>query len=409
MNAPAGWRSVRLGDIARVYSGGTPSRSVAAYWGGGIPWASTAEIDVPSIMSTKETISELGLANSAAKIAPAGTLLMAMYGQGKTRGKTSMLGIDAAMNQACAAIQPHAGVNRHFLLAYLRHNYEMIRGLSNAGGQENLSGEIVKKIPVVLPDAREQARIAEAWQDAAQLIDYLERLIAKKQAIKQGMVQQLLADKTRLSGWPYSRLSDLIDGLEAGVSVRSSEHASHGVSVLKTSAVAGGRFDPTEAKPVLPADVGRVRCRPVAGSLVVSRMNTPALVGEVGYVEHDYSNLYLPDRLWLACPKRGGRRTVNMRWLAYYLSSESGSRAVRELATGTSGSMKNIPKVRLLALEIPTPPPVEQNRIAEALRDADCAIDLLRDRLSKVQDVKQGMMQELLAGRTRLPVKDGAA
>lgn len=97
-----------------------------------------------------------------------------------------------------------------------------------------------------------------------------------------------------------------------------------------------------------------------------------------------------------------------MRWLGYYLSSESGSRAVRELATGTSGSMKNIPKVRLLALEIPTPPPVEQDQIAEALRDADRAIDLLRDRLSKVRDVKQGMMQELLTGRARLPVTEDA-
>lgn len=74
-------------DVARVYSGGTPSRGVSGYWDGGIPWVSTAELDQITITHTKETISELGLARSATKIAPAGTILMAMYGQGKTRGR----------------------------------------------------------------------------------------------------------------------------------------------------------------------------------------------------------------------------------------------------------------------------------------------------------------------------------
>jgi type I restriction enzyme, S subunit len=78
---PDGWALKALGEVARVYSGGTPSRSVSSYWGGGIPWVSTAEIDSPSICSTKETITQAGLVSSAAKIAPAGTLLMAMYGQ----------------------------------------------------------------------------------------------------------------------------------------------------------------------------------------------------------------------------------------------------------------------------------------------------------------------------------------
>ncbi|MFB8074265.1 restriction endonuclease subunit S [Streptomyces californicus] len=212
---------------------------------------------------------------------------------------------------------------------------------------------------------------------------------------------------TTASAWAPRRMDELVT-LEAGVSVRSSARASSGIAVLKTSAVGNGRFDPSESKPVRASDVGRVRCNPVAGSLIISRMNTPALVGEVGYVEDDYSNLYLPDRLWLARAKPGSGRAVNMRWLGYYLSSGPGSRSVRELATGTSGSMKNIPKGRLLALEVPTPPPHEQDRIAEALFDAERDINLLRVRLSKARDIKQGMMQQLLSGRTRLPAKGDA-
>jgi type I restriction enzyme S subunit len=256
-------------------------------------------------------------------------------------------------------------------------------------------------MPLPLPPLSEQRRLGDLLDDLNGHITALQRLIAKKEAIKQGLLQKLLAGEGGLSSWRRSRLSDLIDGLEAGVSVRSSEQAVRGIYVLKTSAISGGRFDPTEAKPVIPQDAGRVRCNPLAGSLIISRMNTPNLVGEVGYVESDYANLYLPDRLWLARPKRG-KDQVNMRWLACYLSSDFGSREVRGLATGTSGSMKNIPKDKILALEVPTPPPNEQDKIVDTVHAVDCVIDLLRERLVKARNVKQGMMQQLLTGRVHL-------
>ncbi|MET9178393.1 restriction endonuclease subunit S [Kitasatospora aureofaciens] len=405
---PTGWTVAPLGDLARIYSGGTPSRGVPAYWGGGIPWVTTAEIDAGFVASAREKITEAGLKASAARIAPPGTLLLAMYGQGKTRGKVALLQIPAAMNQACAAIEVGKKLDGRYLLFYLASRYEEIRSMSNAGSQENLSGDLVRRIPIAYPSIHVQREIAALLGDADDLTVKLEQLIAKKEAIKQGVMQQLLTGEHRLAGWDHSRLSDLIDGLEAGVSVRSSELTSNGVAVLKTSAVSNGRFDPTEAKPVLSMDIGRVRCNPVAGSLIISRMNTPALVGEVAYVERNYENLYLPDRLWLARARRSGHMRVNMRWLGYYLSSGPGSRAVRDLATGTSGSMKNIPKERLLALTIPTPPSCEQDRIAEVVCDVEHEIDLLCRQLSKARDVKQGMTQRLI-GRTRLSLKESVA
>jgi type I restriction enzyme, S subunit len=202
------------------------------------------------------------------------------------------------------------------------------------------------------------------------------------------------------STWTTSSVGGLIDGLEAGVSVRSDGTRSGGPFVLKTSSIASGRFDPSEAKQIVDADVGRARCSPERGSVLISRMNTPALVGEVGYVDADHPELFLPDRLWLARSRRD--RPVDMRWLNYYLSSTDGSQAVRELATGTSGSMKNIPKHRLLALEISLPPAPEQRAIASALGDVDELIASLERLIAKKEAIKQGMMQELLAGNTRL-------
>jgi type I restriction enzyme S subunit len=98
------WEVTTLGDLATVSAGGTPSRAREEYWGGDIPWVTTSEVDFYTIESAEQFITTEGLANSAAKLLPPGTLLMALYGQGKTRGKIGILGVSAATNQACAAI-----------------------------------------------------------------------------------------------------------------------------------------------------------------------------------------------------------------------------------------------------------------------------------------------------------------
>ncbi|PTB90737.1 restriction endonuclease subunit S, partial [Marinobacter sp. Z-F4-2] len=106
---PDGWKLSTIEEISNVSSGGTPSRKNDAYWNGTIPWVTTAEVKFKVIEDTSEKITEEGLANSSAKLFPVDTILMAMYGQGKTRGQVAKLGIKASTNQACAAIVLHPG------------------------------------------------------------------------------------------------------------------------------------------------------------------------------------------------------------------------------------------------------------------------------------------------------------
>lgn len=103
---PKEWEIKTIGDIATVSSGGTPSRKEQAYWNGDIPWVTTAEVQFKTILDSAEKITKEGLTNSSAKLFPINTILMAMYGQGKTRGQVAKLGIEASTNQACAAIEP---------------------------------------------------------------------------------------------------------------------------------------------------------------------------------------------------------------------------------------------------------------------------------------------------------------
>ena len=184
---PEEWEVVRLGDISDVSSGGTPNRGIASYWNGHIPWITTSQIDFNIIVEAIEFITEEGLKGSATKIYKSGTLLMAMYGQGKTRGKISILGIDAATNQACGAISLNNDVLKEYVFHNISKRYVEIRNLSNTGNQENLSGSLIKKILIPLPPLAEQTAIATALSDMDALITQTQRLIQKKKDIKQGL------------------------------------------------------------------------------------------------------------------------------------------------------------------------------------------------------------------------------
>ncbi|MCL1654952.1 restriction endonuclease subunit S, partial [Elizabethkingia miricola] len=155
------WKTKKLGEVSSVSSGGTPSRANPLYWNGDIPWISTTLIDFNFIEKSEEYITQEGLENSSAKLFPIGTLLMAMYGQGKTRGKVAILNIEATTNQACGAIITNKEVvNPFFAFQNLVKRYDEIRDLSNQGSQENLSGGIIKRIEITFPKLLEQIKIA---------------------------------------------------------------------------------------------------------------------------------------------------------------------------------------------------------------------------------------------------------
>lgn len=192
---PKHWKRASLGEIALVTSGGTPERAEPRYWNGTIPWVTTGEIQFNTITDTVEKITPAGLDNSAAKLFPAGTLLMAMYGQGKTRGQVARLGIEAATNQACAAILLKEGYDSEFYYQYLASQYEAIREMGNAGTQKNLNAGLIKHIVVPVPPIEEQRYIAElatTW-DAA--IFHYERQIERLREEKSALMTQLFTGK----------------------------------------------------------------------------------------------------------------------------------------------------------------------------------------------------------------------
>jgi type I restriction enzyme, S subunit len=189
--APEAWNVDTLGAHHSVVSGGTPSRSNPEFWNGGsIPWVKTTEVNYCVINDTEEHITQAGRDGSAAKLLRSGTLLLAMYGQGVTRGKVAVLGIDATCNQACAAITPSDdALLPRYLYHFLTWRYDAIRSLAHGGQQQNLNLEIVRDLLVAYPASREEQQVIVSILDA---IDRKIQLHQKKRAVLEELFKALL-------------------------------------------------------------------------------------------------------------------------------------------------------------------------------------------------------------------------
>jgi type I restriction enzyme, S subunit len=138
-------------ELCSVGTGATPSRERADFFGGPYPWIKTGEVDSAWITHAEESISDRAIKETNCKLFPERTILVAMYGQGKTRGKVGMLGISAATNQACAAILPSELIDPLFLYTQLTLMYEHLRAMGRGGNQENLNLGMIKSLQVLVP------------------------------------------------------------------------------------------------------------------------------------------------------------------------------------------------------------------------------------------------------------------
>lgn len=144
---------MKIKDVCLLGSGGTPSRSFPQYYKGSIPWVKTGEVLNDEIFETEEHISEDAISNSSAKLYPKGSLIIAMYGQGDTRGRTAKLGIDATTNQACAVLHniDNSIVSTDYLWYYLQGRYDDLRSMASGNNQPNLNAGKINNYDVVVP------------------------------------------------------------------------------------------------------------------------------------------------------------------------------------------------------------------------------------------------------------------
>lgn len=386
---PQQWRLPQIKDIASISSGSTPNRNNSEYWNGNIAWVTTGELSSGHVNHTSELITVKAVKETKMRIYPQGTLLMAMYGQGKTRGTVAILEIDAAVNQACAVIMVKDRKSK-FLFYQLKNSYQDIRKLSNTGNQENLNADIIKTYQVPWAPDEEQERISTILTAQDKVIELKEKRLAEKQRQKKYLMQQLLTGKKRLPGfsgaWKTDRLGKLF--------FERKETNCENLEMLAITGTQGiiprkeldlkdnSSEDKSKYLRVCVGDIGYNTMRMWQGVSAYSNYE--------GIVSQAYTILKPSS-------------SINAKYFAYLFKMPEIVFLFYRFSQGLVDDTRNLKYENFKKIKVCYPPDMkEQTAIVEVLSTADHEIDLLQQDIEQEKQKKKALMQLLLTGIVRV-------
>ncbi len=204
---PEHWKVVKLKWISQIYAGGTPSKNIHKYWENGtIPWLNSGSVNDKRINKPSTYITEEALNNSSAKWIRKGALVMALAGQGKTKGTVALLEIDTTCNQSMAAIDLDPKiVDNEFIYYWLESNYYRIRGLAGTEQRDGLNLQIIGNIFCPIPSIQEQSAISQKINEKATKIDQLQSninfQIKKLMRFRQSIISEAVTGKIDVREW----------------------------------------------------------------------------------------------------------------------------------------------------------------------------------------------------------------
>ena len=187
---PKGWDVKKIGELTNVFTGATPNKSIDEYYCGNIPWVKTGEISKEYIWEAEERITKKALKETNCKIFPINTIMVAMYGQGKTRGQAGLLKIEASTNQACAAIVPNESYCTEYLFKLIQLSYETLRSLGRGGNQPNLNLSMIKEFLVMCPPVELQNQFAEFVEQVEKQKAVMQQSLEKMETNYKALMQE---------------------------------------------------------------------------------------------------------------------------------------------------------------------------------------------------------------------------
>lgn len=385
---PKDWICGKIKNFTSVVTGGTPSTNHKEYWNGNIKWMSSGELNNKRIFDVKQRITETGLTNSSTHIIPQHCILIGLAGQGKTRGTTAINYVELCTNQSIGAILPSNNFISEYLYQHIDSRYTELRMLSTGdGGRGGLNKYLIENMPILLPPLPEQEKIAEVLYNIDELISSTQKLIDKKKDLKIAAIQKLLTPKTH---WIKTTLGNLAN-IQRGASPRPIESpiwfdSNSNIGWARISDIKGKYLYNTEQKL---SKLGVVNSRYVeANSLIVSicaTLGRPTITKIPVCIHDGFVCFY--------------ELTQHIEFIYYFLELIKG----QWLSKGQIGSQSNLNSDLIRGTEIYLPLQIaEQQQIAQTLSDMDSEIEILKQELNKYKDLKTGMIQELLTGKTRL-------
>ena len=383
------WDRVPLGELCAIKSGGTPSRSKLHYFGGCIPWVKITDLLQGEVLQTEECLSDAGIENSAARVLPKGTVLISIFA---TIGRTAVLGIDAATNQAVAGITPNdpERLRPRYLRYFLDASRPTLERLARGVAQPNINQAVLKALEVPVPPSVEQDQIVDLLSRAENIVRMRREAEQKAKEIIPALFLDMFGDPgTNPRGWEVRHVGDVIRSAEYGTSTKASEDGS-GMPVIRMGNVdVTGRLSLADLKYVVLPEAAQRKYALETGDILFNRTNSKELVGKTGIwrlsepaVAASYfvrvrvnEDTILPDYFWAF---------MNTRHMKSVLYST---------ARGAIGQ-SNINAQELRALAIPCPPTSLQQAFAGRTAEA---LDLEQQQ-RRASETGQTAFQSLLAG-----------
>lgn len=327
---------------------------------------------------------------------PKGTIVFAKSGMSATKNRVYITEKDSYFVSHLAGILPSKEFSSSYLARFLYWYNPSKLILDSAYPSIRL--EDIKNLKILLPPLDQQKKIAAILDAADTYRQKTKVLIVKHDELIKSLFLEMFGDPVRNSkGWELKSLSEFIKSLNTGVSVNSinKEYREGDFGILKTSCVYSGIFRPSEAKVIRVDEYERMRLSPKADSIIISRMNTTELVGKSAYIENDYNNLFLPDRLWQT---EKAELSYNVRWLSHAVSFQSFRNEIGKISSGTSGSMKNISKKNYLKLPMIYPSKNLQNQFAERVQAIEAQKAQAQASLAQAEDLFNSLLQRAFKG-----------
>jgi type I restriction enzyme S subunit len=421
------WREECISEFADSFAGGTPSRSRSDYYNNGtIPWISSSEVNQPYIVDTVEKITQLGFENSSAKWVPKNSVLVAMYGA--TAGQVSKNLIDATSNQAVLALVPKKGkIEANFLYYQVKQNKDSILFLAQGSGQPNLSKDLIDRFKIKAPiDVDIQRKISQILITTDSVIGKTQEAIAKYKALKQGMLHDLFTrgidiNKGKLRpkredapelykesklGWvPKEWEVDILDKLcdvTSSKRIYMNEYVDFGIPFYrsleiilksKNEEVETTLYVSNEKYETIERQFGAPKC----GDILITSVGTLGISYRVK--ENDLFYFKDGNLIWF----RDFKSLEYSRFLLHSLN-ELIARQFDKITIGTSQKAFTIDKLKKLNVFLPKE--TEYKVISERIETFNNKLQTEHAYLQKLQQIKQGLMSDLLSGKKQVEVEE---
>lgn len=410
MTLPKGWLITKLQDLGSWSAGGTPSRSRPAYYEGDIPWFKTGELVDGVLFESEEQINHDALANSSAKLLPVGTLLVAMYGA--TIGKTGILAVPAATNQACAAFVPSPCVPglARFVQLFLISRRDALRAAGQGGAQPNLSQGFLRSYDIPLPPENEQRRIVAKLDSIFTATRAAKARLGRLPSLLDKLKRSVLATACRgdlTADWRTANADSVGEWKDLAVSDCLAEPMANGRSVpdgagapvLRLTALRAGRIDLSARKLGNWTASEAARFYVKRGDFLVARGNGSLdLVGRGGIVEDEPDGVAYPDTLIRMRMKPDLLSADYLRWV---WESPAVRRQI-EAAAHTTAGIHKVSQGDLGAIRIPVPSIAEQDEIVKrlnaALLSAGQLAEVSRQCAERISDLERATLTKAFRG-----------